>query len=168
MSRVFPVAATLLALYVCSVVASTDLATITHCHPVCRWQCTAPVCLQRCEAICQEPRCDVRCHDPSHYEACAGILHCTMHLVNGSDSIYPDMPYDEVNQLPCELSTCPWAEIKCQDRISCPYADDCEPLCEAPECAWRCTPPTLETCPKPECTLVCATPSCYFHDDINA
>lgn len=159
MWRLLPVA--VMALCLCSALA-TDLGAVSQCHPVCHWQCTAPVCKQKCEAVCEEPRCDVYCHDPAHYAACTGMLQCTMHLVNATENLDPSLPFDEENHVQCERASCPWAEIKCLDRISCPYADDCEPQCEAPQCAWRCTAPSLDTCAKPDCALVCTKPSCSF------
>lgn len=114
------------------------------CHPQCRWACDDPVCNAVCHYQCHAPVCQTQCI--SNSTRCYGPS-CSVRC--------------PPNQ--CESDSCPNCETVCNPP-SCfnpqtyEPVTDCQNLCEATNCSWKCEKPT--NCPYPKCQLMCEQPAC--------
>ena len=129
------------------------------CHPQSRWACDDP-----CDGAwtCDDPICPLICE-----AICDSSCVCFNELTNASyaKSCEVYCPPDQ-----CESDSCPSCEVRCPVRC----VDGYTPLCEHPECTWKCEPnvncpePVCEQqsewrpCVKPRCELASEMPACMY------
>ncbi len=115
------------------------------CHPECRYECNDPVCEAECTSVFKPLNCRVQC--TGNY---------TGNCRYACDILQPP------NE--CESEHCPAAEIVCTELhcLGLPGGITCEVLCDALQGSWKCTKPSEQNCPLPECELMCDAPACAY------
>ncbi len=142
----------------------------------CSLQCNAPHCLSVCEPACLAPACIILCDDGDKRrfaETGKVCRHGDMTSSSSSQRCLSPSPFcapancrtecaaiatdEEVNTM------CPVCEIHCESAVCTSEAGgQCQPVCQQPECGWKCRKPRDDECPPLICERQCEVPACEY------
>lgn len=150
------------------------LTLIRGAGPECRMQCNDPICHAVCEAACLPPRCIIQCesdkkiddsrvcfHDRGDGGKALLVNRCPTAPGCAPPTCYTRCPHGTPTDAEVTES-CPACETFCDPPVCLSSAGRCSPLCEAPQCGWKCRKPRDDECPPLVCERQCERPACEY------